>query len=83
MNTVEATFVVPEWVTEGLKSQAYERVGGVIRDTQTKQIVAMLREVTPNLSQATTILSQFGLVASILNLGVSVVGFAIVIKTFG
>lgn len=83
MNTVEATFVVPEWISEGLKSQAYERVGGVIRNTKTKQIVTMLREVAPNLSQATTILSQFGSVASILNLGISVVGFALVIKRLG
>lgn len=83
MNTVEATFAVPGWIEKGLESQAYERVGGVIRDTQTKHIVAMLREVAPSLSQASTILSQFGSVASILNLGVSVIGFVIVIKRLG
>jgi hypothetical protein len=83
MNTVEATFVVPEWITEGLKSQAYQRVGGIIRDTQTKHIVAMLRETALSLSQTSPLLSQFGSVASILNLGVSVVGFAIVIKRLG
>lgn len=63
-----------------MKTKAYERVGGVIRDSQTKHIVAMLREAAPNLTQASTILSQFGSGASILNLGVSVIGFALVIN---
>ncbi len=80
MDTVTATFSIPEWIEQGLKSQTYERVGGVIRDSQTKHIVAMLREAAPNLTQASTILSQFGSVASILNLGVSVIGFALVIN---
>jgi PAS domain-containing protein len=80
MDTVTATFSIPEWIEQGLKSQTYERVGGVIRDSQTKHIVAMLREAAPNLTQASTILSQFGSAASILNLGVSVIGFALVIN---
>lgn len=80
MDTVTATFSIPEWIEQKLKSQTYERVGGVIRDSQTKHIVAMLREAAPNLTQASTILSQFGSVASILNLGVSVIGFALVIN---
>lgn len=80
MDTVTATFSIPEWIEQGLKTKAYERVGGVIRDSQTKHIVAMLREAAPNLTQASTILSQFGSVASILNLGVSIIGFALVIN---
>jgi tetratricopeptide (TPR) repeat protein len=80
MKTVTATFAIPDWINQGLKAQTYERFGGVIRDSQTKHVVAMLREAVPSLIQASTILSQFGSVASILNLSVSVVGFAIIIK---
>ncbi|MBN3922405.1 hypothetical protein [Nostoc sp. NMS4] len=83
METVTATFLIPDWINEGLKTKAYERVGGVIRDFRTKQIVAMLRETVPYLTQASTILSQFGSAASILNLGVSVIGFVVVIKRLG
>lgn len=80
MDSVAVHFEIPESISSGLKSKAYERVGGVIRDSQTKQIVAMLRETTPNLSQASTILSQFGSVASLLNVAISVVGFVIIAK---
>ncbi|MFW9258540.1 hypothetical protein [Nostoc sp. CALU 546] len=83
METVTATFSIPDWINEGLKTKAYERVGGVIRDFRTKQIVAMLRETVPYLTQPLTILSQFGSAASILNLGVSVIGFVVVIKRLG
>lgn len=83
MDTVTATFSIPDAIDQGLKNGNYVRFGGVIRDAQTKQVVAMLREVAPNLTQGTTILSQLGSVASILNLGVSVIGFAIVIKHLG
>ncbi|MCC5649031.1 hypothetical protein LC609_04090 [Nostoc sp. XA013] len=83
METVTATFSIPDLINEGLKTKAYERVGGVIRDFRTKQIVAMLRETVPYLTQASTILSQFGSAASILNLGVSVIGFVVVVKRLG
>ncbi|OKH40535.1 hypothetical protein NIES2119_02685 [[Phormidium ambiguum] IAM M-71] len=83
MDTVTATFLIPDAINQGLKNGNYVRFGGVIRDAQTKQVVAMLREVAPNLTQAASILSQVGSVASILNLGVSVIGFAIVIKRLG
>lgn len=83
MDTVTATFLIPDTIEQGLKNGNYVRFGGVIRDAQTKQVVAMLREVAPNLTQAASVLSQVGSVASILNLGVSVIGFAIVIKRLG
>jgi hypothetical protein len=83
MGTVEATFAIPDWIEQGLESGDYVRFGGVIRDAKEKHVIAMLREVLPNLSQASTILSQFGSIASILNLGISVIGFAIVIKRLG
>ena len=45
MQTVEATFAVPPHVSQGLDNGEYERVGGVVRDSQSKQVVAWLREV--------------------------------------
>jgi hypothetical protein len=80
MGTVEATFAVPDRIEKGLQSKHYVRFGGVIRDAQTKQVVAMLREASPILSQATKILFQFGSISSILNLGISAMGFALVMN---
>lgn len=83
MENVTATFVIPNWMAEGLKNQAYERFGGVIREVGSKKVVGWLREVSPSLIQSSTILSQFGSAASILNLGVSVIGFSMVIQRLG
>jgi hypothetical protein len=77
MNTVSATFVISEEIAEGLRNGTLERVGGTIRDPQTKQVVAWLRETAPNVSPVSKIL-QIGAAASVLNLGVTMMGFAIV-----
>jgi hypothetical protein len=81
------TFEIPNWIVQGLESQDYIRIGGVIRDAKTKHIIAMLREIAPDISQASTLLTQAGSVASflnlgvsIINLGVSVIGFALILK---
>ena len=83
MNTVEATFVIPEWISRGLLKGELERIGGVIRKTGDKTIVTWLREVKPmkpsNLSSIPS-LSPVGSVSSILNLGVTTMGFAIVLQ---
>ena len=42
---IKVTMIIPDWITRDLVNGTYERVGGVIRDAQTKQIVAWLREV--------------------------------------
>jgi len=44
MSIVNATFDVPEHVANGLSSGIYERVGGVVRESGSKQVVAWLRE---------------------------------------
>ena len=44
MNTVKATFQVPEHIAQGISNETYERVGGVIREKKSKQVVAWLRE---------------------------------------
>ncbi|MEH2292324.1 hypothetical protein [Nostoc sp.] len=83
MKNFTATFIIPNWIAEGLKTQVYERVGGVIREVGSKKVVTWLREISPHLIQNSTILSQFGSAATVLNLGVSVIGFAMVIKRLG
>lgn len=77
MNTVSATFVISEEIVEGLRNGSLERVGGVIREPQTKQVVAWLREINPNVSPVSSLL-QIGATASVLNLGVTMMGFAVV-----
>lgn len=39
MKNVTVEFEIPEWISSGLKSNAYERFGGVIKDSQTKEVV--------------------------------------------
>jgi hypothetical protein len=86
MNIVQATLQVPEHIAQGLSSGIYERVGGVVREVGSKQVVAWLREASetakPVLSSIMS-LSSVGAVASVLNLAVSTTGFIIVLKRLG
>lgn len=87
MIELKTIFELPNWIVQGLEDGEYVRIGGVIRDAKTKHIVAMLREIAPDIAQASTLLTQAGSIASllnlgvsILNLGVSVIGFALILK---
>jgi len=86
MNTVNATFDVPDPITQGISNGTYERVGGVVREIGTKQVVAWLREASetgePVLSNILS-LSSMSAVSSTLNLAVSTMGFIIVLKRLG
>lgn len=44
MSLLTTTFEIPGWIAAGLSNGSYERVGGVIRNTVTKEILAWLRE---------------------------------------
>jgi len=80
MNTINATFDIPQAIQDGLRNGKYERVGGIIRNTQTNLIVAWLREnhvrhamnIVPSLNAALPFLG-------VLNLAVSVGGLALVL----
>ncbi|MEG4005703.1 hypothetical protein QUA41_07765 [Microcoleus sp. Pol11C1] len=82
MSAVDGIFTIPDWINQGLESGKYVRVGSVIRDAQKQppEIVAMWREVNPNLSQVLSRVSQCGSVASILTLAVSCIGFSVVLQ---
>ncbi|PSB67049.1 hypothetical protein C7B61_08200, partial [filamentous cyanobacterium CCP1] len=80
MTTLTTTFDIPAKILEGLMNGSYERVGGIVRDAVTKQIVMWLREprhspipspVTLPLNPVTGALS---LVVSVVNAGVSMHG---------
>lgn len=85
MTIFKTTFDIPNWILQGLQTGEYVRIGGVIRDSNTKQIVAMLREVSPNISgignlltSASPVLGILNLSVSVINLGVSVIGFTLI-----
>ncbi|MCS7029902.1 MAG: hypothetical protein NZL92_00015 [Gloeomargarita sp. SKYG116] len=67
----------PAYVLIGLASGELERIGGVIRNAQTKQVVMWLRDAGATPAQAFLGMTT---AASWLNLGVAAVGFALVIE---
>lgn len=80
--------VNPELATKimtGLSSGLYERVGGVIRNSDTKDVVLWLRSTPEALSDASLVnkfgpMLQLGAATSLLNLSISLVGFGVVIN---
>jgi hypothetical protein len=86
MNTVVATFNIPKHIEQGLLNQTYERIGGVVREKGSKQVVAWLRETfegSDSVLSSIPQLSSVGAVASLLNLAISTMGFIIVLKRLG
>lgn len=83
MSTVNATFYIPKHIEQGLANRTYERIGGVIRESNSKQVVAWLREGSEASKMLETILPSVGAMSSILNLAVSTIGFAVVLKRLG
>jgi hypothetical protein len=79
MSVKSVVFDIPDKIAKGLESGVYERIGGTIRNSSSGQIVAFLRETSSGLSQVLPSLAQIGSVASILNFGVSLAGFAFVL----
>ncbi|MEH1908715.1 MAG: hypothetical protein V7L05_21015 [Nostoc sp.] len=89
---VTVTFMLADWIAKGLADGTFERVGGVIRDVGTKQVVTWLREQgSTNPSgkelvelgrslQLTQGILQVTSAVSILNLGVSVIGFTVILQ---
>lgn len=86
MNTVEATLQIPDHIAQGLSNGIYERVGGVVREVKSKQVVTWLREAyetgEPVLSNILSP-SLVSAVSSTLNLAVSTTGFIIILKRLG
>lgn len=76
MTPLNLTVDVPAHILAGLTNGQLERIGGVVRDVDSKQVVMWLRDT--GATPATTFLGMTTAI-SLLNLGVAVVGFAVVI----
>ncbi|BAY61950.1 hypothetical protein NIES22_20170 [Calothrix brevissima NIES-22] len=48
---IHVTFTLASWIVKGLADGSLERVGGVIRDVGSKQVVTWLRDITGQKSQ--------------------------------
>jgi hypothetical protein len=78
--SITTRFEIPSEIAKGLANGLYERSGGIVRKVGNKQVVAWLREVSGSPLNPATILSGLSGTASILNLGISVMGFAVVLQ---
>ncbi|MDB9426124.1 hypothetical protein PN437_14700 [Microcystis aeruginosa CS-564/01] len=81
MTPLKLTFDMPAHILEGLLNGTLERVGGVVRDVSTKQVVMWLRDTATNTISTAGIPSfdpvtgVFNLVVEGVNAGVSINGF--------
>jgi hypothetical protein len=83
MTTVQATQGIPPDLKEGLEKGNLERVGGVIFDKARQEALAFLREAAGSIGDefvADVAVSAAAPQAAALNLAVSTMGFAIVMK---
>jgi len=67
MSNLEIIFEVPNWIEKGLSSGVLQRVGGVVVDSGSKQVVAWLRDgngLNTALDIASGIPSPFGMLLS-------------------
>ncbi len=79
MVTIAPTFEIPAVIAQGLTDGIYERAGGAIREVGSKRLVVWLREVSNASVNNLPTLLDIASSASILNLGISVMGFAAVL----
>jgi hypothetical protein len=85
---INVLFDVPALVAQGLMNGSLERVGGVVRDSSSKQVVMWLQEGGSEVSKALVQPPLAGIKAlttansllSAANLGVSVAGFVVVLQ---
>lgn len=82
MTLLTTTLSMPNYIAHGLASGKYTRIGGVIQEADTGKIVMWLREVPgahQAVSQVGDLLPSLGGVASVLNLGMTTLGFVVVL----
>ena len=86
---INVLFDVPALVAQGLMNGSLERVGGVVRDSSSKQVVMWLQEggsevskalANPPLAGGANALAAANPLLATANLGVSVAGFAVVLQ---
>jgi hypothetical protein len=72
-------------IISGLDNGEYERIGGVIRHTENKQIITWLRNIDgmsidPSILTKLGSLTQLSVATSFLNLSVTAVGFVTIMQ---
>ncbi len=86
---IDVVFDVPKQVADGLLNGSLERVGGVVRDSSSKQVVMWLQEggsqvsktlANPPLAGRGDALAMANPFLATANLGVSLAGFAMVLQ---
>ena len=86
---LSVVFDVPALVAQGLMNGSLERVGGVVRDSSSKQVVMWLQEggleaskalARPPLAGGANALAAANPLLATANLGVSIAGFALVLQ---
>lgn len=83
---IDVVFDVPAKVVKGLTNGSLERVGGIVRDSSSKKVVMWLHEggskqpFNPPLPINADALAMASPLLATANLGVSVVGFAMVLQ---
>lgn len=87
-SVLTVTFTLPAWIAKGLADGTLERVGGVIREVGTKQVITWLRDFIPSASPAISpalnpVNGVLNLIASGVNAAISVKGFADVKQRLG
>lgn len=83
---VTVTFMLAGWIIKGLQDGTLERVGGVIREVGSKQVVTWLRDVSSSTPQAISldpVTGVLNLLASGANAAISTKGFSDVKKQLG
>jgi len=80
MDNFNVTFDIPAWIQQGLADGRYQRFGGVIRNSADGIIIAHLRETSFCINQALSGLTNAGSLTSALNLGISVIGFTLILN---
>ena len=88
MIPVTVTFALADWIAKGLADGSFERVGGVIREVGSKQVVAWLREASSITSQGMSFVGDpvtgvLNLIVSGANAVVSAKGFSDVNQRLG
>jgi tetratricopeptide (TPR) repeat protein len=82
---VTVTFILADWIIKGLADGTLERIGGVIRKVDSKQVVGWLRDIAPQATSLTTnpVTGVLNLFASGANVVISTKGFSDVNKKLG
>lgn len=83
MAALTTTLFMPHWIEQGLETGKYMRIGGIIQEATTGKVVLWLREIGSSgqaVAHVGNLVLSTGAVASVLSLGITTCGFALVLE---